>query len=46
MSVLPTHVRIKVCVKIWIMGTSAPALTASLVTVVRLMLMSATAPHV
>lgn len=46
MSVLPTHVRTKECVKIWTVGTSAPALTASLVTAVRLMLMIATAPPV
>lgn len=46
MSVLPTHVRMKDCVKIWRVGSSAPALKAFPVTAVRLMLMIATAPPV
>lgn len=46
MSVLPAHAKTEVFVKTWRVGISAHVLRASVVTIVRLMSMSATAPPV
>jgi len=46
MSVLPARAKTEVFVKTWRVGISAHVLMASLATIVRLTLMSATAPPV